>query len=365
MYKGNLFLVLLTIPYIEVDLLFKEVLNKLINKQSLSCEEASDSMRKILRGDVEKIQLVAFLTSLATKGEEKEEIIGCLEAVRDQMIGIEIEDDVVDTCGTGGDMLGSFNTSTAAAIVSSSTGVKVAKCGNRSSSSPCGSADLLEEVGIKIELSVDEAENWIRDMGFAFLFTPNFHPKLRDLAPLRKNLGVPTVFNFLGPLGNPVRPKRQLLGVSNRKLTPLYAELLLELGTSHSLVVHGLDGMDEISLSAPTEIYEVRNGMIDCNLFDPTSIGLNYISHEEIRGGDCKQNKSILLDLLNGKKSGIRDIVCVNAGATLMIGGEAKDFREGFKLAEEAIDSGLAKVKFNELVSRSKKEGAKNNNVHA
>ncbi|NPC91329.1 anthranilate phosphoribosyltransferase [Bacillus sp. WMMC1349] len=334
--------------------MIKELVYKLTNNQSLSFQEAYDCMSEILKGNFTPVQIGAFLCALSAKGEVKEELMGFLKAIHEQMIQIDKVEDVVDTCGTGGDMLGSFNTSTAAALVASAAGAKVAKCGNRSSSSLCGSADLLEELGIKIELLPDEAENWVKESGFAFLFTPKFHPSLRKLSPLRKEIGVPTAFNLLGPLGNPMSPKRHLLGVSNRTLAPLYAELLLELGAKHSLVVHGLDGMDEISLSAPSELYEIRNGYVKKMLFDPASLGLEYISHEDISGGDAHHNKNMLIELFDGQKNGVREIVCLNAGVTLMLAGQAEDFREGLIVARKAIDSGLAKEKLNELMNRSK-----------
>jgi len=349
-----------------VDELIKEAIKKVVHNQSLTLEEAAECMRHLLAQNVPPVQIGAFLSSLAVKGEAKQEVIGFLQALREQMIKIDQVDDVVDTCGTGGDMIGSFNTSTAAALLTSAAGAKVAKCGNRSSSSLCGSADLLEEAGIHIELPPDEARNWVEESGFAFLFTPYYHPSLRALAPLRKELGIPTALNLLGPLGNPMCPRNQVLGVAKRQLAPFYAEILLELGAKHSFVVHGLDGMDEISLSAPTEVYEIRDGKIEFFLLEPASLGLDYVTHDEIRGEDAKKNRKILLDLFDGEKNAVREITCVNAGAALVLAGLAENIREGFLLAEQAIDSGSAKDKLAELVRRSKQgKGVNDKHVHA
>lgn len=344
--------------------MIKEAIRKVINKESLTCWEASECMRNMLEGKLTHAQIGALLVGLASKGEKKEEMLGMLQALREKMVHVDIEEDVVDTCGTGGDMIGSFNTSTAAALIASAAGAKVAKCGNRSASSLCGSADLLEEAGMKIELSPEEVKNWIDESGFAFLFSPKYHPALRELAPLRRELGTRTILNLIGPLGNPVCPKRHLLGVSKRELAPLYAEILLELGAKHSMVVHGLDGMDEISMSAPTEIYEIRDGKIFFLNLKPESFGFSYVSHQDIRGGDSKRNNNILLDLFNGKKGPIRQITCVNAAATLMLAGLAEDLREGLLLAERTIDSGAAREKFDELVKRSN-QGGVNTHVYA
>ncbi|MFP7736738.1 anthranilate phosphoribosyltransferase [Priestia aryabhattai] len=345
--------------------MIKEIIYKLISKQSLTFKESFDCMHSLLRGDMTEVQIGAFLYGLSVKGEVKEEIMGALKAVYEHMVPIDGTSNVVDTCGTGGDMIDSFNTSTAAALIASAAGVDIAKCGNRASSSSCGSADLLEEIGIKIDLSPSEAREWLKESGFSFLFTPKFHPLLNKLSPLRKQLGIPTILNRIGPLGNPVRPRRRLLGVSNRKLAPLYSELLLELGTDHSLVVHGLDGMDEISISAPTDIYMIRGGKIDSMRFDPRSLGIDYVPHKDIRGGDTKQNRDTLFNLFEGEKGAIRNIACINAGATIMLGGKAKDLKEGMLIAEQTIDSGLAKSKLRELINRGKEKGVDINHVHA
>ncbi|MDT9726188.1 anthranilate phosphoribosyltransferase [Xylanibacillus composti] len=328
-------------------------MQKLIDQQTLTLQEAVDCMEKILNRTWTDAQIGAFLAALAAKGEKREEILGMLHVMRENMVRVYVSENVVDICGTGGDGIGSFNTSTAAALVASAAGAKVAKCGNRSSSSSCGSADLLEAAGVRIELTPDEVGRWLSECGFAFLFTPQFHPALRNLAPLRRELGIRTALNLLGPLGNPVRPRRQLLGVSHRELAPLYAEILLQSGTEHAMVVHGLDGMDEISLSAPTEVYEIRAGALTTSLIEPESLGLSYAAHDDIKGGDASYNRDMLAALFGGERGPVRDIVCLNAGAALVISGIAVDLKEGLHIAADTIDSGAAKSKLAELVNRS------------
>ncbi|MNU64382.1 Anthranilate phosphoribosyltransferase [compost metagenome] len=335
--------------------MLKGALKKLLSKQSLSGAEAEYCMNHILSGTAEPLQVAAFLSVAEGKGTEKEELLGYLKAMWSQMIPVERTGDVVDICGTGGDMLGSFNISTAAALTVSAAGAKVAKCGNRSSSSSCGSADLLEATGIRIELSSREADGWLREHGFAFLFTPKFHPSISSWSTLRRSLGFRTIFNLMGPLGNPIQPTRRLMGVSSAALAPLYADILSSIGTEHALVALGMDGMDEISLSAPTVLYEIKGQTVSRSLWEPQSIGLKYVDIEELKGGTVLDNVSILHMLFEGSRqvSAIRQVTCVNAGAALMISGLADNLREGYWMAEETISSGKAGAKLQELVNSS------------
>lgn len=345
--------------------MIQEAIQKVLNNQSLMLEEAADCGRQLFKGELSPAQAGAFLMALAVKGESKSEVLGMLKALREHMISVEPVEDVVDVCGTGGDKLQTFNTSTAASIVASAAGARVAKAGNRSATSPCGSADLLEAAGVLIELKPSEVKRWLAECGYAFLFSPLYHPALKPLTAIRRELGVRTILNMLGPLGNPLCPTRQLLGVSKQDDLQLYAEILAELKVAHAMIVHGLDGMDEITLCSPTDVIEVRHGEIQSWRFDPSSLGLRYISLEEIRGGDAKDNYRLLLQVVQGGTGPIRDIVCVNAAAVLVVAGRAENLQEGFLQASHALDTGAAFKKLEELVQRSHVERGAISHVHA
>ncbi|MBP2000272.1 anthranilate phosphoribosyltransferase [Paenibacillus shirakamiensis] len=335
--------------------MLKEALTQMLAKQSLSESEAAFCMEYILSETADPIQVAAFLGIAEIKGTEKEELLGYLKAMWSKMRAMESVENVVDICGTGGDMLGSFNISTAAALVVSAAGAKVAKCGNRSSSSSCGSADLLEAAGIRIDLPSEQVKSSLAEHGFAFLFTPHYHPSVSSWGPHRRSLGFRTIFNLMGPLGNPLQPTRRLMGVSNALLAPLYAEILASIQTDHALVAHGMDGMDEISLCAPTVLYEIKGGSVSQTLWEPDSIGLTYVDIHDLKGGTVQQNKEILHQLFEGSKriDAIRKVTCVNAGAALMISGYVDTIREGYWLAEETIASGKAGDKLHALVQSS------------
>ena len=279
--------------------MIRDAAHILLDKQLLTRMEAAACMEELLSGNASSALIGAFLGLMATRAIEKEEYLGFLEVIWSRMIPVDGVEGVVDLCGTGGDRLGSFNISTAAALTACAAGAKVAKCGNRSSSSACGSADLLEAVGVSIELNEEEARRSLETYSFAFFFTPAYHPAIQGLSLLRKDLGFRTIFNLLGPLGNPVKPKRRVLGVSVRSLAPIYAEILASLEVEHALVVHGMDGMDEISLSSPSQIYEIRGASIKKTVWDPHMMGLGYVSHNSIRGGTPIDNVKILKDLFN------------------------------------------------------------------
>lgn len=335
--------------------MLKDILGKKIGQASLSEAEAEFCMSHILSGEADPVQVAAFLAMAETKATTKDELLGYLKAMWSQMVPVQRPGGVVDICGTGGDMLGAFNISTAAALVVSAAGAEVAKCGNRSSSSSCGSADLLEAAGVRINLTQEEAADWLKEHGFAFLFTPNYHPSVGTWSDLRRRLGFRSIFNLMGPLGNPLQPTMRVLGVSYASLAPLYTELLTSIETEHALVVHGLDGNDEISLSAPTIMYEIKGQFVTKTIWEPASIGLSYVDISEIKGGTVDDNVHTLHLLFEGSNqvTAIRKVTCINAGAALMVSGQAASLQEGYWMAEETIASGKAGEKLQELVNRS------------
>ncbi|MEI6562854.1 MAG: anthranilate phosphoribosyltransferase [bacterium] len=321
----------------------KNVLQKLIAKQNLSFQEAVDAFDLIMDGGATPAQLGAFLTALRLKGETIEELTGACESMRHHAVFVDPRGKpVVDTCGTGGDSLGTFNISTTAAFVVAGAGVPVAKHGNRSISSQCGSADVLAELGVNLEVSPDVMEECIHEVGIGFLFAPKLHPAMKHAMGPRKELGFRTIFNLLGPLANPAGARFQVLGVFAPDLTEMFAEVLKQLGSHRVFVVHGQDGMDEITITGTTRISELRAGSIRTYNFDPLSVIEEYSDLSSLAGGDPKHNAMITRAVLKGEKGPRRDIVCLNAAAGLIAGGKAVDFLEGFRLAEKAIDEGAA-----------------------
>lgn len=333
---------------------FKKWIDRLSDGIDLDRREAYQLMTELLKGEYHDVQVSSVLTALRCKRETKEELLGFIQAVKEEMISFPRKIEVVDTCGSGGDQSGSFNASTAAALIASSAGVPVAKSGNRSSSSKCGSADLLEAIGIPLNLAVESASELLSTHHFTFLFTQQYHPRLKALAPLRKELGMRTVFNLLGPLCSPSSPTRQLIGVSNKEMAGLYAEILKDTGLKKGWIVHGLDGLDEISVCAPTLVYEVTEGSVRSLLIDPEELGIGRYTHEQIRGGETETNVKILERLLNGVESPVRDFCVVNAGAAIYLGGGAQDLEEGIQLAHEQLDSGKVKEHLENVIQYSK-----------
>lgn len=331
--------------------MIQQAIAKLIEKEDLSKHEAYECVIEIMSGKTSDALIASFLTALRIKGETTPEIAGCALAMREMATKISSKhDNVIDTCGTGGDGLGTFNISTVSAIIAASAGAKVAKHGNRAISSKCGSADVLKALGVNIEVPKEKVEECLNEIGIAFLFAPLLHGAMKYATPVRKELGIRTVFNILGPLTNPGGAKRQLLGVYRTKLTEVMANVLFDLGTERAMVVHGVGGMDEISTIGETKITEIRNGTISTYNFIPASVGIPVTSLMELAGGDLDTNKTIILSILKGKKSPRRDISVLNAGAALFIADVADSIADGVKRAQDAIDSGLALKKLEELI---------------
>ena len=320
----------------------KEAIARVIDGQDLSEKEAGSIMRMILRGKATPSQIASLITALRMKGEKVCEITGFAKAMRQESVKVRLRGKkVVDTCGTGGDRSNTFNISTAAAFVTAGADIIVAKHGNRSVSSSCGSADVLQALGINIMLGKEAVEECLRKVGIAFLFAPIFHGAMKHALPPRKEIGIRTVFNILGPLTNPAGAKAQILGVYDRNLLEKLANVLLNLGSKRALVVHSSDGLDEISLKQTT-IAEVKNGKVSTYTLTPGDYGFRKSSLQQLSGGTIKQNARVLQTILKGEKGPRRDVVILNAAAAIIAGGYAKNFKEGVRIAANSIDSGKA-----------------------
>jgi anthranilate phosphoribosyltransferase len=328
----------------------KEAINLLIQSMHLSEEEMAECMREIMEGKCTDAQIGAFLTALRFKGETVEEITGAARIMREKAATIRAPEGVIDTCGTGGDMSHTFNISTAAAIVTAAAGVPVAKHGNRSVSSRSGSADVLEATGVKIDLSPEKVEKCLFETGFGFLFAPLFHPAMKYAIGPRREIGARTIFNILGPLTNPAGAKRQVLGVFADKLTEPLARVLGNLGTEDTMVVHGEDGLDEITISDGTKISRCKGGRIDTFYVTPEDFGLKRADVETLSGGDKYMNAELLLALMKGERGPKRDVVLMNASAALVIADKARDLRDATLIAADVIDSGNALKKLEEII---------------
>ncbi|MBI2913981.1 MAG: anthranilate phosphoribosyltransferase [Chloroflexi bacterium] len=323
--------------------MIREALDAIVNQgRDLSEEEAAGAMGEIMAGEATPAQIGALLIALRMKGETVEEIAGMARVMREHALRVEVDGPLVDTCGTGGDARGTFNVSTAAAFVAAGAGARVAKHGNRAMSSACGSADVLEALGAKIDLSPEQVARCIRETGFGFMFAQSFHPAMKHAAGPRRELGVRTVFNILGPLTNPAGAKAQLLGVPRPELAPKMAAVLQRLSCSHALVVHGEDGLDELSLSGPSTVHEVRGETIRQYSVSPEELGLRRAPLEALRGGTPEENATALRAVLGGERGPLRDIVVLNAAAALVVAGRASDLRDGARQAEQALDGGAA-----------------------
>jgi anthranilate phosphoribosyltransferase len=316
---------------------------KLVDRRDLSEEEAAQAMRQIMEGNATPAQIAAFLTALRIKGETIGEITGCARVMREKATHIRAPAaNVVDTCGTGGDGAHTFNISTTAAFVVAGAGVPVAKHGNRAISSRCGSADLLQELGVAIELTPASAERCLAEVGITFLFAPLFHSAMKYAIGPRREIGVRTIFNIMGPLTNPAGAKRQLLGVYAGHLTAPLARVLGNLGSEHAMVVHGADGLDEITTTGETQVAELKAGAVTTYTIAPEAFGLTRVPLQALAGGDAKDNAQISLAVLEGRKGPHRDVVLLNAAAALLVAGAASDWQDGLRLAAHAIDSGAA-----------------------
>lgn len=333
----------------------KELLPKLLDRHHLSSAEAAGAMTDILMGSSTGVQTAAFLIALRQKGETAEEVAGFVSAMREHAVGVTVNAaNAVDGCGTGGDHANTFNISTAASIIACAAGATVVKHGNRAVSSSCGSADVLEEAGMTIDPGPDVVEESIRKVGFGFLFAPRFHPAMRQVAPIRKEMGVRTVFNVLGPLSNPARVRHQVIGVYDKALMELMADVSLLTGCQKVLVVHSADGLDEFSISDVSSYVEVTPGSQEYHTIAPEAAGLKRHAMSAVRGGDSRQNALILEGVLNGELSAYRDASLLNAGAILYAADVVSSIAEGVTEAREVIDSGAARAKFKSIIDFSR-----------
>ena len=334
--------------------MFSTLIEKLQRRQDLTTDEAAAAMDEIMEGRAQPAQIAGLLIALAMKGERPAEIVGLARTMRARATKLsKVPEDVFDTCGTGGDRAHTFNVSTVAALVVAAAGVRVAKHGNRSVSSRCGSADLFEALGVNVAAPPPVVERCLMDAGIAFFFAPTFHPSMRHAAPTRKELGVRTAFNLLGPLTNPAGASRQLVGVPRPELTELVARSLSLLGARRAWVVHGADGLDEISTTGYTKVSECRDGAVNTFYLHPSDVGVPKATPESLKGGDAAANATVARDVLAGARGAPRDIVLMNAAASLLIAGAAADLADGMKMAEAAIDEGRAGAALERLVRAS------------
>jgi anthranilate phosphoribosyltransferase len=330
------------------------VLTRLSTGESLSAEEAALAMVAIMDGNATPAQVGGFLMALRTKGETVDEIDGLSRTALEMARPVTTRGPVVDTCGTGGDRSETFNISTLAAIVVAGAGVPVAKHGNRAASSHCGSADLLEALGVRIDLGPEGVEHCLADAGIAFMFAPVFHPGAAHAAPVRRELRVPTVFNFLGPLTNPARPGAQVVGVSDPRMLPLVAQVLARRGI-RAKVFRGHDGLDELTVTGSSTVYETANGDVREQMLDPGDLGFSRARAADLKGGDAETNAEIARRLLEGESGPRRDVVLLNAGAALEVAGRAGNPMDGIAVARESIDSGAAAAALERWVEVSQK----------
>ncbi len=331
--------------------MIKEVIAKVVDHLDLSEDEMMDAMTRIMSGEASDAQIGSFITALRMKGETIDEITGAAKAMREKALHISAgSGPVVDTCGTGGDRSGTFNISTTAAFIAAGAGVKVAKHGNRSVSSKSGSADLLKSLGVNIEAEVDKVEDCLRTAGIGFLFAPLMHGAMRYAIGPRREMGIRTIFNILGPLTNPAGADCQVLGVYDGSLTEPLAYVLSRLGTRRAMVVHGMDGLDEITLTAETKISELMNGNVKTYMFKPEEYGLKRCEIDDIKGAGPEDNAQITLDILNGVEGPKSDIALINAAAAISVGGNVHDLDDGLASARESVKSGSARKKLEQLI---------------
>jgi anthranilate phosphoribosyltransferase len=330
----------------------QEALNKLVSSTDLTREEARSVMDFIMSGNATSSQIAGVATALRMKGETKDEITGFAEAMREHSSHVQTKQEgLLDTCGTGGSGIHKFNISTASAIIASAAGIRVAKHGNRAMSGKAGSADVLEALGVQITLTPEQAAECLHQIGICFMFAMLYHPSLKHAAAPRRELGVRTIFNMLGPLANPAGADRQLIGLYDRTKTATIAAVLNELGVKRAMVVSSIDGLDEISISAPTRISELRDGEVVTYELTPEDLGLSRYPISEVIGGDAATNASIIRGIFSGQQRGAyRDIVLANAGACIYVGGHADSLQEGVAIASEMIDSGKAEQQLLKLI---------------
>jgi anthranilate phosphoribosyltransferase len=334
--------------------MFPLLIEKLVRHEDLTADEAAQAMREVMEGRAAPGALAGLLAALVMKGERPEEIAGLARTMREHAVALTTAPgEVFDTCGTGGDRSGTFNVSSAAAVVVAACGVKVAKHGNRSVSSRCGSADVFEQLGVNVTAPPPVVEQTLRQANIAFFFAPTFHPSMRHAAPIRRDMGIRTTFNLLGPLTNPAGATRQIVGVPRPELTQVMARALMLLGAKRAWVVHGAGGIDEISNTGHTKVSECRDGAVHTFFIHPSEFGLAKASAADLRGGDAVENAAIVRTVFGGKPGAARDIVLFNAGAALFVAGRTASVREGISCAAAAIDSGAAHDTLERMVRAS------------
>lgn len=337
------------------DFSWPETFEKLLSGDGLSRAEAHGAMAQIMAGDASEAQIAAFLVALRAKGETADEMTGFVDAMAEASVTVDVGEPVVDSVGTGGDRCGTFNISTTAALVAAGAGVKIAKHGNRAASSKTGSADLLEALGIDLEMTPERTVEMIRTVGFGFFFAPQYHPAMRHAGPVRRSLGIRTVFNFLGPLTNPAGARRLSVGTSDPRMAGLMIEVLKNRGAETAFVFHGKDGLDELTTTGPSTIHRLKNGEVSVAEFTPDDFGVARASLDDLRGGDVEANVAITIAILDGSAGPQRDIALVNASPVIVAAGLADGFTEGIQLAAEAVDSGDARAVLDRAIEFSKR----------
>jgi anthranilate phosphoribosyltransferase len=336
--------------------MIKDALAKLADRADLSPQEAEAVMLEIMDGAATPAQMAAYLMGLRQKGETVAEVVGSVHAMRSRAIRIRVGSSiVVDTCGTGGDGADTFNISTTAAFVVAGAGITVAKHGNRSVSSRSGSADVLNMLGVKIDIEPSRVADCIDEVGIGFLFAPLYHGAMKHCAGVRHEMGIRTILNVLGPLANPAGATHQVVGVYDAKWTAILGRVLLELGSQHCFVIHGMDGLDEITLSDRTKVAEGKGGVVSSYFIAPDEFEIRRTARREVIGGSPEENARITTDILQGRKGPRRDIVCLNAAPAMVVGQKAKTLQDGFRLAQQTIDSGAAADKLDRLIAFTKK----------
>ena len=330
------------------------ILNNLIEKKHLTKDESKHFLEAVMKGEILPTQIAAILVTMRMKGETTDEIVGLVEAMRDRMVNVDVKD-AIDVCGTGGDGSNSINISTTVSFVVAACGVKVAKHGNRAASSNSGAADVLESLGVAINLSAEQAKEVIEKVGMVFLFAPNFHPAAKYVAAVRKELKIRTIFNFLGPFLNPASTKKQLIGVPSKDAAKKLLAVGKKLHYERLVLVTSDDGMDEVSLSSSTHVFELKNGQEKEFVIDPKEYGFTSVSKEAISGGSAEENADFLKKILDGEKGPKRDIVILNSAVALYAAGKVSEIKEGIHLSEKAIDSGDAKKVLENLIKVTQK----------
>ncbi len=330
-----------------------EAIEQLLQGTPLGREQARDVMNQVMAGEATPVQIAGLLIALRAKGETVEEMTGFVESMRAHATPLDVPPGTIDTCGTGGDRAGTFNISTAAALVAAGAGIPVAKHGNRAASSRCGSADVLEALGVDITLDAHGVRRCIDVSGMGFCFAPTFHPAMRHAGPARRELGVRTVFNVLGPLANPGRVRRQALGVGAASLAPLMIRVLRDLGHERALVFYGEDGLDELTTTGPSRVFELKDGTVTQYELDPGALGLGRSRAEDLRGGTPAENAALLRQVLEGEIGARRDVVLLNAAAAVLAAGKADEWIQAIAVARESLDSGRAKEVLVRLIETS------------